>query len=114
MGSNHPISLKLKQNLNWNSSIYKYDLQKLLELSNQEKFISKIIQHYFQSLIISKPIFRYYAEELSIIIYCYVKPKIKNNQNKRGNIKLNLMQHNMSYLKNYNKNGIKKLIIPWE
>jgi len=115
MGSNHPISLKLQRSLNWNSSIYKYNLQKLLEHQQSLLLISKIIQHYFQSLIISKPIYQHFGNgELSIIIYCYIKPKIKNNQNKRGKHKLYLGQPQSKIVKNYNKIEIKKLILPWQ
>jgi hypothetical protein len=121
MGPNPPIILKLKRNLNWNTSVYKHDLRNLLKVTNQEKWISKILQHYFQSLIISKPIFHHYAEGLSIIIYCYAKtaPRRQKNFSRKINRvhnlwKLNSMGSDVFYSEGINKNGIEKRIIPWE
>ncbi len=75
MGLKHPISLKLKQYLNWNSIIYKFDSKNLSEIYYKEILLSAVLQHYFQSLLISKPIFNHYIKELSIIIYLYSKKK---------------------------------------
>lgn len=75
MGSKHPISLKFKHCLNWNSTTYKFDQKNLLNISDQEVKLSALLRHYFQSLLISKPIFKHFAKVLLVTLYCYSKTK---------------------------------------
>ena len=79
MGSKHPISLKFKHYLNWNSTIYKFNLKNLLKISYQETILLILLKHYFQSLLISKPINYHFNNRLVIIIYYYSKTKSKNS-----------------------------------
>lgn len=111
MGSKHPISLKLKQYLNWNSTIYKFDFKNLLKISNKETLLSAVLQHYFQSLLISKPIFHHYIKELSIIIYFYSKDTSRNNINNKNSKSHFSINKRKRKLNNYK---IGKKMIPWE
>jgi hypothetical protein len=109
MGSKHPISLKLKQFLNWNSTIYKFNLKDLSEIVHKEIVLSVLLKHYFQSILISKPIYHHYINSLSIIIYFYSKTKSKKYiYDKQSKFKLK-KKNNF-----FNNNQINKKIIPWK
>lgn len=107
MGS---LSLRLKKNYGWNTSIYKFNKKNQNETQYIEKNIIKIINHYFQFSLISKPKLEYSGDNLKIKIYYYPpskmgdefkKSKIKN----KGGLKIN---QNLRAKFNYNEQ-IKKL-----
>jgi hypothetical protein len=75
MGPKHPISLKLKKYNIWNSTLYKFNSFTPLYILKQKNII-KFIHHYFQHVIISKPLLRFENNCLKIKIFYYIKPNI--------------------------------------
>jgi len=112
MGSKHPISLKFKHYLNWNSTIYKFNLKNLLKISYQETILLILLKHYFQSLLISKPINYHFNNRLVIIIYYYSKTKSKKYIS-RNKSKFNLNKQKKIELK-ISKYEIGKKIFSWK
>lgn len=79
MGPKHPISLKLKKYNSWNSTLYKFNSSDpILQGIGKQKNIIKSINHYFQYLIISKPLLRFENNKLKIKIFYFVKPNINS------------------------------------
>jgi hypothetical protein len=71
MGSNHPISLRLKKNYVWEGTIYKFQKKINYDYIILQKTLIKIIHHYFQYQLISKPKFYYTPKGIRIVIGYY-------------------------------------------
>jgi len=71
MGINHPISLRLKKNIYWNSTLYSFNQTTLSGITNQEKNLYDVLNHYFQYVLISKPNLRYEFDKIIVRINYY-------------------------------------------
>lgn len=74
MGPKHPINLKLKKHKIWNMTLYKYNSSNILNLTKEHKNIIKLINYYFQYVLISIPKINYENNMIKIKIYYYIKP----------------------------------------
>ena len=113
MGSKHTIRLKLKKYLNWNSTIYKFNSQNLSEILHKEILLSVILKHYFQSILISKPIYHHYVDDLSIIIYFYSNTKSYKGAvgaESKSKSRLDLKKKKLKEIFNHNQINKRKLV----
>jgi hypothetical protein len=116
MGSNHPISLRLKKNNIWEGSIYKFQQKINYNYILIQKILIKIIHHYFQYQLISKPKFYYTPEVIRIVIgyYQILSNKKLKNLNKLINNKTEIndlqFKKNLLYFENLIKKAAKNSI----
>jgi hypothetical protein len=83
MGLKHPISTKLKKYNMWNIILYKFNsLSNSIDKNKKlQNIIINLIYHYFQNLIISKPILNFGNNILKIKIFYYIKLNKKSLNN---------------------------------
>lgn len=116
MGSNHPISLRVKKYNGWQGTLYKYQPKALLDLASLQKNLSEIIHHYFQYVLISKPKFYYTAEALKIkiIYYLHGDPAIHRLQSKekhKGELKKQSVRpQKKNKAENYNRDALRGIL----